>query len=52
MNNPNFAPAVNIFNNQRAKQVKDLERRYAKYTQRGITLDKEMIETLNFYKDL
>jgi hypothetical protein len=52
LNNPNFAPAVNIFNNQRAKQVKDLERRYAKYTQRGITLDEEMIETLNFYRDL
>lgn len=52
LNNPNFAPAVNIFNNQRAKQVKNLERRYAKYTQRGITLDKEMIETLNFYRDL
>lgn len=52
LNNPNFAPAINIFNAQRAKQVKDLERRYTKYTQRGIALEEEMIETLNFYKNL
>jgi len=52
LNHPSFSAAANQFRNLRAKQVKDLENRYAKYTQNGIVLDEEMIETLNFYKDL
>jgi hypothetical protein len=52
LNHPSYAAAANQFKNLRAKQVKDLENRYSKYTQNGIVLDEEMIETLNFYKNL
>lgn len=52
LNHPSFAAAANQFKNLRAKQAKDLENRYTKYTRKGIVLDEEMIETLNFYKNL
>ena len=52
LTHPSFAAAANQFKNLRAKQVKDLENRYARYTKKGIVLDEEMIDTLNFYKDL
>ncbi|HYF82297.1 MAG TPA: hypothetical protein VEB00_04630 [Clostridia bacterium] len=52
LNHPSFAAAANQFRNLRAKQAKDLENRYARYTRKGIILDEEMIETLNFYKNL
>jgi hypothetical protein len=50
LNHPSFSAAAVQFENMRAKQVKDLENRYAKYTQKGIVLDEVMIDTLNFYK--
>lgn len=49
-NHPSFAASVNLFEKHRAKEVKDLENRFARYTRNGIVLDDEMIETLNFYK--
>jgi hypothetical protein len=52
LNHPSFAAAANQFNNVKAKQAKDLENRYARYKLDGIVLDDEMVETLNFYKNL
>jgi hypothetical protein len=52
LNHPSFAAAANQFRNMRAKQAKDLENKHANYTRKGIVLDEEMIETLNFYKNL
>lgn len=51
-NHPSYASVANQFENLRAKQAKDLENRYSQYTREGITLDKEMIDTLDFYKNL
>lgn len=51
-NHPSFASLTNQYENNRAKQVKNLENRYAKYARDGITLDQEMIDTLDFYKNL
>ena len=49
---PSFTLLENHFENHRAKQVKNLESRYARYTRDGITIDKEMVETMEFYKNL
>lgn len=49
---PSFTLLENHFENSRAKQVKNLESRYAKYARDGIILDQEMIETLEYYKNL
>lgn len=49
---PSFATTAQQFEIIRAKQAKDLENRYARYTNQGIILDEEMIETLHFYKNL
>ncbi len=51
-NHPSFSSAANLFENRRTKQARDLENRYSKYTREGIALDKEMIDTLDFYKNL
>jgi hypothetical protein len=51
LNHPSYAPVANQFKNLRAKKIKDLENRYAKYARKGIVLDQEMIDTLNFYKN-
>ncbi|MFZ5352316.1 MAG: Crp/Fnr family transcriptional regulator [Bacillota bacterium] len=51
LNNPVFAAATAQFESVRAKQIKELENRYSRYTRAGITLDKEMIDTLNYYKN-
>lgn len=51
-NHPSFTAPANQFEKLRTKQVKDLENRHARYTRNGIALDEEMIETLNFYKNL
>ena len=48
---PSFTLLENHYENSRTKQVKNLENRYAKYTREGISLDQEMIETLEFYKN-
>lgn len=52
LNHPSYAAAANKFNIMRAKQIKDMENRYSKYTQKGIALEPEMLETLDFYKNL
>lgn len=52
LNHPSFTETANLFRNKRSKQAKDLENRYAKYAEKGITLDEEMLENLNFYKNL
>lgn len=52
LNHPSFAATANQFKNRRAKEARELESRYAKYAENGIVLDEEMLETLNFYKDL
>jgi hypothetical protein len=49
---PSFTLLGNQFENSRAKQIKNLENRYARYTRDGISLDQEMIDTLEFYKNL
>jgi hypothetical protein len=48
---PSFTQLENRYENHRAKQAKDLENRYSKYTREGIALDQEMIDTLEFYKN-
>jgi hypothetical protein len=52
LNHPSYATVAYQFKNLRAKKAKDLENRYSRYTKKGIVLDEEMIETLNFYKNL
>lgn len=52
LTHPSFAACANLYENLKAKKVKELENRYAKYTREGIVLDEEMVETLKFYKDL
>ncbi len=52
LNHPSFAETANLFRNKRAKQVKDLENRYARYVEKGIVPEKEMLDTLDFYKNL
>lgn len=52
MNHPSFSAAAVQFENARVKQVKDLESRYAQYTQKGIAIDEVMLETLKFYKEM
>lgn len=52
INHPSFSAAATQFENARAKQVKELESRYAQYAQKGIVLDDVMLETLKFYKDM
>lgn len=52
INHPSFSATANQFKNRRAKEARELESRYAKYIENGIVLDEEMLETLNFYKDL
>ena len=49
---PSFNLSESRFENARAKQVKNLESRYTKYAREGITIDEEMVETLDFYKFL
>jgi hypothetical protein len=52
LNHPSFTKLANQYENTRSIQVKNYENRFAKYTRDGISLDKEMIDTLDFYKNL
>ena len=52
INHPSFTKLAYQYENLRAKQIKNLENHYARYTREGISLDEEMIETLEFYKNL
>lgn len=52
LNHPSFTKFANQYENTRAIQVKNLENRYAKYARDCISIDEEMIETLEFYKNL
>ena len=49
---PTFSACAVQFANMRAKQISSIENRYAKYSRAGIALDPELIETLDFYKNL
>lgn len=51
LNHPSFAETAHLFRNKRAKQAKDLENRYARYAEKGIVPEKEMLDTLDFYKN-
>jgi hypothetical protein len=48
---PSFAAFENHYENSRQKQVKNLENRYSRYIREGISLDQEMIDTMEFYKN-
>lgn len=48
---PSFTAAATRFANLRAKQIKELENRYARYAREGISLDEVMVETLSFFKE-
>jgi len=52
LSHPSFAETANQFKNKRAKQAKDIENRYTRYSETGIVLEKEMLDTLDFYKDM
>jgi CRP-like cAMP-binding protein len=49
---PAFGAAAAQFERMRAKEVRDLENRFARYAREGIQPDQAMHYTLNFYKDL
>lgn len=49
---PMFAETANRFKNIRARQVRDIENHYHKYTKVGEELPKEMLDHIAFYKDM
>jgi hypothetical protein len=51
LSHPSFTKLATQYENNRALQVKNHENRYAKYALDGITIDKEMIDTLEFFKN-
>ena len=51
-NHPTFSACSVQFANLRAKQASSIENRYAKYHRAGISLDPELLETLEFFKSL
>ncbi len=51
-NHPTFAIAAAPFERMRAKEIKDLENRFARYAREGIQPDEAMQDTMNFYKNL
>jgi hypothetical protein len=51
LSHPSFTKLATQYENNRVLQVKNHENRYAKYALDGITIDKEMIDTLEFFKN-
>ena len=51
-NHPGFNDLITRFKNEREKKVKSLESQYRQLTQNGGPLDSDLVENLNFYKNL
>lgn len=48
---PAYSEISTLFRNIRAKQIREIENRYNKYTRQGIQLDEDLKENLRFYKE-